>query len=82
MAEKTDISNAEKLTGDEENNNMCGKDNFKNTCSRLRLENNKSEQSKIHSDRQDIMMKGEEKSVSPLAPLSNAVTKIPCSLFE
>jgi hypothetical protein len=28
------------------------------------------------------MMKGEEKSVSPLAPLSNAVTKIMYSVFE
>jgi len=47
----------------------------------LRLEYKKSDQSKIYSDRQDIMTE-EEKSVSPLAPLSNAVTKILCSVFE
>ena len=55
---------------------------IQNTCSRLRLENNKSDQSKVHSDRQDSMMKVEAKSVSPLAPLSNAGTKIVCSVFE
>jgi hypothetical protein len=82
LAKKTDISNPEKLTGDDENNNTCGIENIKNTCSRLRLENNKSDQSKIHSYLQDIMMKGVEKSVSTLAPLSNAVTKILCNLFE
>jgi len=29
LAEKTDISNPEKLTGDDENDNMCGKENIK-----------------------------------------------------
>ena len=61
---------------------MCGKENIKKMCSRLRLENNKTDQSKIHSDRQDIMIKREEKSVLPLALVSNAVTKILCSVFE
>jgi len=64
LAENTDISNPEKLIEDDKNN-MCGKENIKNMCSKLRLENNKSDQSKIDSDRQDIMMKGEGKAVSP-----------------